>query len=272
MIRRLAVLGALGLATVLACGDQKVTTGGGGAATGGSGKDGKNGYVFTPSPGAGSGASGGGSSPGGEEECGVLTATVRDFMIQHPDFEDGNAPFRGLVKVDLGPDHKPVYAPAGPTIVTSGQEAFDQWYRDVPGVNMSATISLPLSPAGPGIFVYDNSNFFPLDGKGFGNEGLPHNYHFTTEIHASFKYRGGERFTFRGDDDVFAFVNGKLALDLGGVHGVETGTIDFDAQAAALGITKGETYPLDVFHAERHTTRSNFRIETSIECLRSVVP
>jgi fibro-slime domain-containing protein len=26
-------------------------------------------------------------------------------------------------------------------------------------------------------------------------------------------------------------------------------------------------YPLDVFHAERHTSQSNFRIETSIDCL-----
>jgi len=62
------------------------------------------------------------------------------------------------------------------------------------------------------------------------------------------------------------FVNGKLALDLGGVHGAQEDTIDFDAQAGALGITPGNTYALDVFHAERHTSESNFRIETSIEC------
>jgi fibro-slime domain-containing protein len=52
------------------------------------------------------------------------------------------------------------------------------------------------------------------------------------------------------------------------VHGQETGTIDFDAQATTLQIQKGQTYDLDVFHAERKTVQSNFRIETSIECFK----
>jgi fibro-slime domain-containing protein len=59
-------------------------------------------------------------------------------------------------------------------------------------------------------------------------------------------------------------------LDLGGVHSAQQGTIDFDAQATQLGITRGNSYALDVFHAERHTTESNFRIETTIPCLIAV--
>jgi fibro-slime domain-containing protein len=39
-----------------------------------------------------------------------------------------------------------------------------------------------------------------------------------------------------------------------------------DQQAAALGITPGHSYPMDIFQAERHTTASNFRIETTIDC------
>jgi fibro-slime domain-containing protein len=155
--------------------------------------------------------------------------------------------------------------------VTSGAASFDQWYRDVAGVNMKLMIPLPLMQTRPGNFAYSNGSFFPLDGRGFGNQGRMHNYHFTTEIHATFKYRGGERFTFTGDDDVFIFVNKKLALDLGGVHPEQNATIDFDAQAAALGIRVGNVYSFDAFHAERHTTESNFRMETSIECLESTV-
>jgi fibro-slime domain-containing protein len=136
---------------------------------------------------------------------------------------------------------------------------------------MKTMIPLPLVQTRPGNFAYSNNAFFPLDGQAFGNQGRNHNFHFTTEIHATFKYRGGERFTFTGDDDVFIFVNKKLALDLGGVHPEQNATIDFDAQAAALGIKVGNSYAFDAFHAERHTTESNFRMETSIECLESTI-
>lgn len=211
---------------------------------------------------------GGGSDAGRAEQCGELTAILRDFKADHPDMEGETGSLRGLVAPELGADGKPVYAPDGPTKVTAGQESFDQWYRDVPDVNMRFEIPIPLAEADPGVYVFEDNDFFPLDGMGFpGEEREGHNFHFTTEIHGTFKYRGGEQFTFTGDDDVFVFVNRRLALDLGGVHSVESETIDFDAQAEALGITVGNVYELDVFHAERHTVKSNFRIETSIDCL-----
>jgi fibro-slime domain-containing protein len=49
------------------------------------------------------------------------------------------------------------------------------------------------------------------------------------------------------------------------------GVIDFDAQAATLGITAGNSYPMDIFHAERQTAESNFRIQTNIKCFEPVV-
>lgn len=42
--------------------------------------------------------------------------------------------------------------------------------------------------------------------------------------------------------------------------------IDFDAQAADLGISPGGSYRMDVFHAERHTDGSNFKFTTNIAC------
>jgi len=160
------------------------------------------------------------------------------------------------------------------TYAIKSPSTFAQWYNTTPGVNMEITGELPLSddPANPGSSVYDSTAFFPIDNKGFGNSaGWPHNYHFTTEIHVKFKYELGQKFTFRGDDDLWIFVNGKLALDVGGQHQALEGTIDFDTQSAALQITAGSSYPMDIFHAERQTDQSNFRIQTNIKCFEPVV-
>ncbi|MBL8971158.1 MAG: fibro-slime domain-containing protein [Myxococcales bacterium] len=195
-----------------------------------------------------------------------LEARIRDFKSSHPDFEKFGGDLKGIVKVDLGPDKKPVYAAAGATAVTSGPENFAQWYNDTANINIPEPTQLQLTEVMPGLYQYKNNTFFPVDGKGWGNEGNDHNFHFTTEIHTTFEYNGGEVFTFTGDDDVWVFINNKLAIDLGGVHGEQSESIDLDMQSAALAITKGNSYAMDIFHAERHTTQSNFRIDTTIAC------
>jgi fibro-slime domain-containing protein len=40
--------------------------------------------------------------------------------------------------------------------------------------------------------------------------------------------------------------------------------VSLDTAATTLGITKGNVYWLELFHAERHTTASHFRLDTTL--------
>jgi len=236
-----------------------------------------------------------GQDPGGKPLDPAAVPPVAEALagvnyLVSPDFEFADArlnpntatgkrfgPDPGIVAAALGPDQTPVYAgPAEGTVTTTGAANFATWFHDTANVNMGQTLTLqflrdPSKPIDPNAYYYDSSTmgcatarcpgFFPIDGQLLMNEGNPHNYHMTFELHLQFKYHPGDVFTFIGDDDIWVFVDNKLALDLGGTHNEVTGQVMLDS----LGLTEGQTYPLEFFWCERHVTGSNLRIETSLE-------
>ena len=203
--------------------------------------------------------------PSGMACANVLRVLMRDFAtFKHPDFGGPKDPQNalGLVDATLGPGRKPVRSSKYPKVAVK----LDDWYASIEGVNTAYVVDFWLEPVAQS-FVLDASRFFPLDdvksaeAKQSDDDGQPRNFGFTTELHTSFRYAGGEVFTFRGDDDVFVFVDGKLVVDIGGVHGPTAGTVRIDD----LSLSKGSVYTLDLFQAERNPTGSNFRIETTLD-------
>lgn len=176
-----------------------------------------------------------------------LTGVVRDFKRGdksggHLDFETAASANKlghvlNMVTMTLGEDGKPVYNPTRPSSkdTMKSKTTFDQWYRDVIGVNVSMphTLTLDNEQSQPGgVYTYQSNSFFPLDNKLFGNQSLSHNYHFTFELHTNFTYTPNQVFTFIGDDDVWVYVNGKRTIDIGGVHIAVTGSFRlFDGKA-----------------------------------------
>ena len=127
----------------------------------------------------------------------------------------------------------------------------------------------------------NNPGFYPIDDLeyldsaktvknpkyDYNVSGCKHNYSFAMKISAQFKYIKGQYFEFRGDDDVWVFINNRLVVDIGGCHNPEEGAVNLDTigqNNPALKLEEGKEYPFHIFFSERNATGSNFKMRTSI--------
>jgi len=109
---------------------------------------------------------------------------------------------------------------------------------------------------------YDPMATWPFDLDAAGTKRL-HNFSFTSEVRYWFLYDKTKTYIldFVGDDDVWVFINKKLAVDLGGVHTAVEGSVKLDATtASSLGLVDGNVYEIAVFQAERQSDSSSFKL------------
>ena len=201
----------------------------------------------------------------------ILPVTYHDFNGTHADFE--NPTCRGgvgMVQDTLGPDRKPVHLPGN----LCADNALHDWFHDSPdNTRYCRNLTLTKKAGTLNTYEYSNAHFFPIDSvatnekKYKGGDGLIHNFHFCMELHASFRYQGGEVFDFLGDDDFWVYINNHLALDLGGLHEALPGTVDLDAQKDQLKLSLGNYYNFDFFFCERQTSESDIKVTTNIDIL-----
>lgn len=126
--------------------------------------------------------------------------------------------------------------------------------------------------------------FYPLEDLGYEQPGLlkntsevdgnGRNGNFTLRGESQFIYNEADNlyFQFKGDDDVYMFINGVLALDLGGSHGSNTKKVELNKlNKTKYNLEDGKIATFTFFYMERCSDASTFAIETNMKLTKRAI-
>ena len=165
-----------------------------------------------------------------------------------------------------------------------------------PSANLTGGTRPFLPTSGNGTEYGESNSPYYIDPYAIKRDGgyQKRDYHFTISGNGMFPFERDLFFEFRGDDDVYLFINGQLVLDIGGTHAATTSKIYLDHyvdwawsvkkgesqykgldynhlpeadrnRIDALALEEGGVYSFDFFYMERHGAGSNLRIVTNMQ-------
>lgn len=226
----------------------------------------------------------------------TIAATVRDFSKEHPDFDFGSITgdylMTGMVECQISSLRKPTRTTIAPKPPVTYAHFNDWWTTDTSAAiaanlrRSESCFEIPMSQNNLGQWEYSSyydevsRGFWPVNGAlnyhretftschvkpppdstSWVTNGPAVNGNFCLESHATFIYEPGQTFDFRGDDDVWIFIDDKLVIDLGGVHTPKAASVNLDM----LNLVPGQEYKWDFFYCDRQPCGSALNMKTSI--------
>ena len=188
----------------------------------------------------------------------------------------------GMTEPTLDENYLPI-ARGGNLLPDRGMKNdFGRWFNTVDGKSKNYASTIDLRYDGTtASFSYENDDFYPLTkivvpDESVNSDGKNHLFTFNLGVPFEVMGEGKEAFSISADDDTWVYVNDKIVLDMGGIHGVTSGrfkiqdngevyTAVADEALAYSGVklNKGEAAVVRIFHADRDSAESAIRMSFS---------